>query len=153
MAETKEFYKFYKEKLNAISFEPNITHIKLAELEKKGKLNAIITQNIDGLHQKAGSKVVYELHGNIHRNFCENCGRMFGLDYVMNSKDVPHCDGALCGGGGADCVYHGRPGHRHHHVHDGLCDDLCGKQVDPLSAHYAGAVSWRRHRLCAAAFH
>lgn len=96
MKYTKEFYEFYKEKMCYPEAKPNLAHKYFADLEKKGKNVIIVTQNIDGLHQKAGSNVVYELHGNIHRNFCENCGRMFGLDYVMNSKDVPHCD--ACGG-------------------------------------------------------
>ena len=76
--------------------EPNEAHKFFANLEKKGKNVIVVTQNIDGLHQKAGSKMVYELHGTIHQNFCERCGRLFGLDYVMNSKGVPHCD--KCGG-------------------------------------------------------
>ena len=67
---TEEFYKFYKDKLNSLKYEPNITHIKLAELEEKGKVKAVVTQNIDGLHQKAGSKLVYELHGSVLRNYC-----------------------------------------------------------------------------------
>ena len=73
MNKTEEFFKFYKLKMNSLKYQPNITHIKLAELETKGKLKAVITQNIDGLHQKAGSKVVYELHGSVLRNYCMNC--------------------------------------------------------------------------------
>ena len=92
---TKEFYEFYKDKMCYPKAQPNIAHKYFADLEKKGKNVIIITQNIDGLHQKAGSNVVYELHGNIHRNYCENCGRFFGLEYILNSKDVPHCD--ACG--------------------------------------------------------
>jgi NAD-dependent deacetylase len=76
--------------------QPNAAHKYFADLEKKGKNVIVVTQNIDGLHQKAGSKIVYELHGTIHQNFCTRCGRLFGLDYVMNSEGVPHCD--KCGG-------------------------------------------------------
>ena len=72
---TKEFYKFYRDKMLCLNAEPNITHKKLAQLEQRGKLKAIITQNIDGLHQKAGSKQVYELHGSIFRNYCTECGK------------------------------------------------------------------------------
>ena len=89
---TDEFYEFYKEKMCYPKAEPNIAHKYFANLEKKGKNVIVVTQNIDGLHQKAGSNMVYELHGNVHRNYCENCGRYFGLDYVLNSKGVPHCD-------------------------------------------------------------
>ena len=96
VSNTEDFYSFYKEKMCYPNAEPNIAHKYFADLEKKGKNVIIVTQNIDGLHQKAGSKTVYELHGTIHQNFCQRCGRMFGLDYVMNSKGVPHCD--KCGG-------------------------------------------------------
>ena len=94
---TKEFYKFYKDKLNAIKYEPNITHIKLAEWEKQGKLKAVITQNIDGLHQKAGSKIVYELHGSIYRNYCTKCHKFYGPEIIFdeNASDIPTCE---CGG-------------------------------------------------------
>ena len=92
---TEEFYKFYKDKMNSLKYEPNITHIKLAELEKIGKLKAVITQNIDGLHQKAGSKNVYELHGSVYRNYCMNCGKFYDGEYVFSSKTVPQCS---CGG-------------------------------------------------------
>lgn len=90
-----EFYRFYKEKMNSLKYEPNITHFKLSELEKNGKLKAIITQNIDGLHQKAGSKVVYELHGSILRNYCMKCNKFYDAEYVFSSKDIPKCS---CGG-------------------------------------------------------
>ena len=96
VSNTEDFYSFYKEKMCYPNAEPNIAHKYFADLEKKGKNVIVVTQNIDGLHQKAGSKTVYELHGTIHQNFCQRCGRMFGLDYVMNSKGVPHCD--KCGG-------------------------------------------------------
>ncbi len=86
MSHTEEFFKFYKDKLNSLKYEPNITHIKLAELEKKGKLKAVVTQNIDGLHQKAGSKNVYELHGSVLRNYCMKCHKFYNAEYVFESK-------------------------------------------------------------------
>lgn len=88
---TEEFYKFYKEKMNSLKYEPNITHKKLAMLEKQGKLKAIITQNIDGLHQKAGSKNVYELHGSIHRNYCQKCGKFYDAKYIFETSNIPLC--------------------------------------------------------------
>ena len=90
-----EFYTFYKDKLNSLKYEPNITHLKLAKLEHQGKLKAIVTQNIDGLHQKAGSKVVYELHGSVLRNYCMKCNKFYDADYVFNSEGIPRCN---CGG-------------------------------------------------------
>lgn len=95
MNNTEEFYTFYRNKMNCLNYEPNITHSKLAMLENQGKLKAIVTQNIDGLHQKAGSKVVYELHGSVHRNFCMKCGKLFDAEYVFSSNGVPKCS---CGG-------------------------------------------------------
>ena len=92
---TDEFYKFYKAKMNCLKYEPNITHKKLAELENKGKLKAVITQNIDGLHQKAGSKTVYELHGSVLRNYCMSCNKFYEAEYVFRSEGVPKC---FCGG-------------------------------------------------------
>ena len=92
---TEEFYKFYKDKMNALNFEPNITHLKLAELENQEKLKAVITQNIDGLHQKAGSKNVYELHGSIMRNYCMKCGKFSDGEFVFKSIGIPKCE---CGG-------------------------------------------------------
>ena len=92
---TSEFFKFYKEKMNSLNYKPNITHIKLAELEKIEKLKAIITQNIDGLHQKAGSKKVFELHGSIYKNHCMKCHKFYSAEYVFDSKDIPRC---TCGG-------------------------------------------------------
>lgn len=86
------FFQFYKEKMCYPNAKPNIAHKYFADLEKKGKNVTVITQNIDGLHQAAGSKRVYELHGSIHRNYCERCGRLFGLDYVLHADGVPHCD-------------------------------------------------------------
>lgn len=92
---TEEFYKFYKDKMNSLKFEPNITHLKLARLEKEGKLKAIITQNIDGLHTKAGSKNVLELHGSTLRNYCMKCHKSYKASDVFNSSSVPKCS---CGG-------------------------------------------------------
>ena len=92
---TEEFFKFYKLKMNSLKYQPNITHIKLSELEIRGKLKAVITQNIDGLHQKAGSKVVYELHGSVLRNYCMNCHKFYDAEYVFNSDGIPKCS---CGG-------------------------------------------------------
>ena len=87
-----EFYEFYKEKMIYASAKPNIAHKFFAELEKEGKVNAVVTQNIDGLHQLAGSKNVLELHGSIYRNFCTKCHKAFDLDYILNSSGVPKCD-------------------------------------------------------------
>ncbi len=95
IANTDEFYKFYKEKMNSLKYEPNITHFKLAELERNGKLTAVVTQNIDGLHQKAGSKNVYELHGSVLRNYCMDCRKFYDAEYVFNSQGIPRC---TCGG-------------------------------------------------------
>lgn len=89
---TEEFYDFYKEKMMFLDAKPNEAHKKLAELEQAGKLKAIITQNIDGLHQAAGSKTVYEIHGSIHRNYCQKCGKFYDAAYVKNSKGIPHCE-------------------------------------------------------------
>ena len=95
MNNTEEFYKFYKDKLDIKDLKPNITHNVLTLLEKKGKLKAIITQNIDGFHQMAKSKNVLELHGSIHRNYCMDCNKFYDKDYVFKSKGVPKCS---CGG-------------------------------------------------------
>lgn len=89
---TDYFYNFYRDKLICTDAMPNPAHIKLAELEKAGKLKAVVTQNIDGLHQKAGSKNVYELHGSTLRNYCTRCGKFFDINYMQNSKGVPKCD-------------------------------------------------------------
>ena len=89
------FYEFYKEKMMALDAKPNPAHLKLAELEKAGKLTAVVTQNIDGLHQAAGSRNVYELHGSIHRNYCMKCGKFYYAGYVKNYDGVPRCE---CGG-------------------------------------------------------
>ncbi|HIX71574.1 MAG: NAD-dependent protein deacylase [Clostridiales bacterium] len=93
---TEDFYEFYKDKMMALDAKPNKAHYKLAEWEKEGKCRAVVTQNIDGLHQMAGSKKVLELHGSIHRNYCTKCGKFFDAAYVKNSDGVPRCD--ECGG-------------------------------------------------------
>ena len=89
------FYEFYKEKMMCLEAEPNAAHRKLAQLEEAGRLTAVITQNIDGLHQKAGSKKVYELHGSIHRNYCQKCGRFYDAAFVKEAPGIPRCE---CGG-------------------------------------------------------
>ena len=89
------FFRFYREKMLPLGFEPNITHKVLARWEQEGKLSAVITQNIDGLHQKAGSRQVYELHGSVLRNYCTRCGKFHSAEFVKNSTGVPKCD---CGG-------------------------------------------------------
>lgn len=89
---TKEFYKYYKANMNSLNVKPNIVHEYLAKLEQLGKLKAIITQNIDGLHQKAGSKNVLELHGTIYKNHCIKCGKEYSAEYVFNCKDIPRCE-------------------------------------------------------------
>lgn len=96
VSRTEEFFDFYKEKMIFKDAKPNQAHIKLAQLEAMGKLKAVVTQNIDGLHQAAGSKEVLELHGSVHRNYCEDCGKFFDLDYILDSNGVPKCD--ACGG-------------------------------------------------------
>lgn len=92
---TEAFYDFYRDKMLCLTAEPNAAHKKLVELEQKGKLSAVVTQNIDGLHQKAGSKNVFELHGSIHRNYCTQCHKFFDADFIANSVGIPTCD---CGG-------------------------------------------------------
>lgn len=94
---TEEFYRFYRDKMLYLDAKPNITHQKLAQLERAGKLKAIVTQNIDGLHQAAGSKRVLELHGSVHRNYCQKCKKGFDAEYILHSGDkIPLCD--ECGG-------------------------------------------------------
>mgnify|MGYP002508361076 CR=1 FL=1 len=95
VSKTKEFFKFYRDKMLCLDAKPNKAHIALAELEKTGKLTAVITQNIDGLHQKAGSKKVYELHGSVLRNYCTRCRKFHSAEFVKNCDGVPKCD---CGG-------------------------------------------------------
>ena len=96
MRNTKAFYDFYRDKMICLDAKPNITHLKLAEMEQKGKLTAVVTQNIDGLHQAAGSKKVYELHGSTLRNYCTKCRKFFDADYIKNNTPIPYCD--ECGG-------------------------------------------------------
>lgn len=91
-----DFFEFYKDKMLAPDAMPNAAHKKLAEWEDQGKLKAVITQNIDGLHQKAGSKEVMELHGSVLRNYCEECNKFFDVQYIIDSEDIPVCD--KCGG-------------------------------------------------------
>ncbi len=93
--ETEEFFRFYKNKMLELDAKPNPAHMKLAELEKAGKLTAVITQNIDGLHQQAGSKEVYELHGSVHRNYCMKCGKFYDARYMKEAQGIPRCS---CGG-------------------------------------------------------
>ena len=95
MHNTLEFYKFYHDKLNCLDASPNICHKYLANLEKKGKLSAIVTQNIDGLHEKAGNKKIYNLHGSIYNNYCMNCEKRFDASFIFNSTGIPKCE---CGG-------------------------------------------------------
>mgnify|MGYP002515856301 FL=1 len=92
---TEKFFEFYREKMLCLDAKPNKAHLKPAELEKAGKLTAVVTQNIDGLHTAAGSKTVYELHGSVHRNYCLKCGKGYSAEYMLHSEGIPHCD---CGG-------------------------------------------------------
>lgn len=91
----EEFFKFYREKMIFLDAQPNMTHVKLAQLEAEGRVKAVVTQNIDGLHQKAGSKKVLELHGSVHRNFCMKCGKFYGIETVLDTGGIPACE---CGG-------------------------------------------------------
>ncbi len=120
----EEFFRFYKDKLIIKDVKPNAAHLKLAELEKKGKLKAVVTQNIDGLHQLAGSKEVLELHGSIQRNYCERCGKFYGLDdleRMLETENVPRCS---CGGRiKPDVVLYG----------EGLDDKVVSKAVKYIS--------------------
>ena len=92
---TEDFFDFYINKMIFLDAKPNSAHIKLAQLEKEGKLKAVITQNIDGLHQQAGSKNVLELHGSVHRNYCMKCGKFYDVNFIVNSRGIPKCS---CGG-------------------------------------------------------
>ena len=94
-ANPEEFFRFYHAKMLCPDAQPNAAHLKLAQWEGQGKLRAVITQNIDGLHQKAGSRTVHELHGSVHRNFCEKCGKFHTFDHVFHNPGVPRCE---CGG-------------------------------------------------------
>ena len=93
---TGEFYRFYRARMLALDARPNAAHQKLARWEQEGKLRAVVTQNIDGLHQAAGSRKVYELHGSVHRNYCEKCGAFYDAEYILHSEGVPACE--KCGG-------------------------------------------------------
>ncbi len=95
MRKPEEFYRFYRNKMLCDTAKPNAAHLKLAELEKAGKLKAVITQNIDNLHQMAGSKKVLELHGSVYRNYCMRCGKFYGFRHMLESEGVPKCE---CGG-------------------------------------------------------
>lgn len=96
LTHTEEFFDFYRTRMIALGAKPNQAHYKLAELEREGKLTAVVTQNIDGLHQAAGSKRVYELHGSVHRNVCQRCGHVYSAEWIMGTTGVPHCE--ECGG-------------------------------------------------------
>ncbi|MDD6159780.1 MAG: NAD-dependent protein deacylase [Oscillospiraceae bacterium] len=96
MKSPEEFYRFYHDKMICPGVQPNAAHLKLAELERAGKLKAVVTQNIDGLHQAAGSRTVYELHGSVHRNYCMKCHQFFDVEFIAASEGVPHCP--VCGG-------------------------------------------------------
>ena len=89
------FYRFYRDKMMPLGFEPNVTHVVLARWEREGRLSTVVTQNIDGLHQKAGSKTVHELHGSVLRNYCMSCGKFHDAEFVKNAPGVPRC---ACGG-------------------------------------------------------
>lgn len=95
MRKPEEFYKFYRDKMLCDTAKPNVAHLKLAELEQSGKLRAVVTQNIDNLHQMAGSQNVFELHGSVYRNYCMKCHRFYGFAHMKASSDVPRCE---CGG-------------------------------------------------------
>lgn len=95
MAHTEKFFDFYRDKMLYLNARPNPAHLKLAELEKAGILSAVVTQNIDGLHQLAGSRNVLELHGSVHRNYCTECGRKFDAEFILDSDGIPRCE---CGG-------------------------------------------------------
>lgn len=95
VSHTEEFFRFYRDKMLYLKAEPNAAHRKLAELERAGKLEAVVTQNIDGLHQKAGSRRVFELHGSVLRNVCERCGKTYGAEFIAQGEGIPTC---TCGG-------------------------------------------------------
>lgn len=95
MRHTEEFFRFYRDKMLCLTAKPNAAHLKLAELEQAGKLTAVVTQNIDGLHTAAGNQNVYELHGSVHRNYCMQCGKFYDADFMLHSEGIPRC---TCGG-------------------------------------------------------
>lgn len=92
---TEEFFRFYRNKMLFLEVKPNTAHLVAAKLERQGKLRAVVTQNIDGLHQAAGSRTVYELHGSVHRNYCMECGKIYPVEAILKSEGIPHC---TCGG-------------------------------------------------------
>ena len=94
MRKPEEFYRFYRAKMLAPDAKPNAAHRKLAQWEQEGKLSAVVTQNIDGLHQAAGSRKVYELHGSVRRNHCRKCGAFYDLDYMLRTTGIPRCENA-----------------------------------------------------------
>jgi NAD-dependent deacetylase len=96
VSHTEEFFDFYRTRMIALDAKPNRAHYKLAELEQEGKLTAVVTQNIDGLHQMAGSRRVLELHGSVHRNICRSCGKSYSASWILGTTGVPHCE--ACGG-------------------------------------------------------
>lgn len=121
MSNTEDFYRFYQTKMLCDSAKPNEAHIKLAHLEQSGKLNAVITQNIDNLHQMAGSKNVLELHGSVHRNYCMNCGKFYDFTYMKNARGIPKC---TCGGTiKPDVVLY----------EEGLNEDILGRSVTAIA--------------------
>lgn len=106
-AHTEEFYEFYRDKMLCLSAKPNAAHEKLAEWERAGKLSAVVTQNIDGLHQAAGSRKVFELHGSVHRNYCLKCKKQYSAEFILKSEGIPRC---TCGGlVKPDVVLYGEP--------------------------------------------
>ena len=114
------FFRFYREKMLPLGFEPNVTHRVLARWEQEGKLDAVVPQNIEGLHQKAGSRRVYELHGSVLRNFCEDCGKFHSAEFVKDSQGIPRCD---CGGiVKPDVVLY----------EESLDDDVIGHSIDAI---------------------
>lgn len=119
---TKDFYNFYRDKMIYPEAKPNQAHVALARLEEIGKLKAVITQNIDGLHQAAGSKNVFELHGSVHRNYCDRCHTFFPLDFIIKSTDIPLCpyDGAIVK---PDVVLY----------EEGLDDEVVNKAIEAIS--------------------
>lgn len=118
---TEEFYIFYKDKMIRLDAKPNKAHLKLAELEKAGKLKAVITQNIDGLHQKAGSQNVLELHGSVHRNYCQSCAKSYNAEFILNSDGIPKCN--CLGTVKPDVVLY----------EEGLNDDTVNRSIDYIS--------------------
>ena len=124
----EEFYRFYRDKLIVKGARPNAAHLRLAKLEREGRLKAVVTQNIDGLHQAAGSKTVYELHGSTLRNYCTGCGKFYDIDFIANSTGVPRCPD--CGGIVKPDVV----------LYDVLGDVVCGGFSMPMRKGYADKV-------------